>query len=93
MVDKFVGECFGLENVWTCQVRIEACPGERHAEWHRMIELASLSDRHQTEAPCLIRTATQPDQVRQDGEGIDLSIVAKPPDKRLSRRFIIAMQR
>ena len=64
VVDKFVGKRFGLEIVWTCQVRVEACPGERHAERYRVIELARLSDRHQIEATCLIRTAAQPDEVR-----------------------------
>jgi hypothetical protein len=92
VVDKFVGERFGLEIVRTCQVRVEACPGERHAERYRVIELACLGDRHQAEAPRLIRTAPQPGQVGQYGQGVDLPIVAKPLDERLSGRFIIAMQ-
>ena len=37
VVDKFVGERFSLEIVRTCQVRVEACPGERHAERYRVI--------------------------------------------------------
>ena len=92
MVDKFVGKRFSLEIVRTCQVRVEACPGERHAERYRVIQLACLSDRHQVEAPRLIRTAAEPDQVGQYGQGVDFPVVAKSLDKRLSGRFIIAMQ-
>jgi hypothetical protein len=54
--------------------------------------LACLSDRHQVEAPRLIRTAPEPGQVGQYSQGVDFPIVAKPLDERLSGRFIIAMQ-
>ena len=57
-----------------------------------MIQLACLSDRHQVEAPRLIGTASQPNQVSQYGEGVDFPIVAKSLDEGLSGRFIIAMQ-
>ena len=93
MVDQFVGKRFGLGIVRTCQVRVEACPGERHAERYRVIELACLGDRHQLEAPRLIGRAPEPGQVGQYSHGIDLSIVAKPFDERLPGRFIITVQR
>ena len=57
-----------------------------------MIQLACLRDRRLIEAARLIRTAPQPDQVRQYSQGVDFPIVAKPLDERLSGRFIIAMQ-
>jgi len=37
VVDKLVGKRFSLEIVRTCQVRVEAGPGERHAERYRVI--------------------------------------------------------
>ena len=92
VVDKLVGKRFSLEIVRTCQVRVEAGPGERHAERYRVIQLACLSDRHQVEAPRLIRTAPEPGQVGQYRQGVDFPIVAKSLDKRLSGRLIIAMQ-
>src|SRR5258708_38364519 len=42
VIDKFVGERFSLEIVRTCQVRVETCPGQRHAEPYRMIEFPCL---------------------------------------------------
>ena len=43
---KLVGKRIGFAVLGICQIRIEGRPGERNAERHCLIELASLGDRH-----------------------------------------------
>ena len=59
MVDELADKRFG-QVIRICQIGVEACPGERHAQGDGVTELARLGQRHLIKSPRMICRAAQP---------------------------------